>query len=138
MSAMRFRSLFISHSWSYGDAYEELVALLDVAPHFQYQHYSVPKNDSVHSAENIEALYDAIKNKMLLCNVVLIMAGMDAIYNKWILREIKIATTDFCKPIVAVRRWRHEKVSPVVSLAADKLVDWNTESIVSAIREVDP
>jgi hypothetical protein len=138
MSAMKFRSLFISHSWSYGGACEELVALLDAAPHFQYQHYSVPKNDSVHSAENIEALYDAIKNKMLLCNVVLIMAGMDAIYNKWILREIKIATKDFCKPIVAVRRWRHEKVSPVVPLAADKLVDWNTESIVSAIREVDP
>ena len=50
----------------------------------QYQHYSVPENDSVHSAENIEALYEAIKNKMLPCNVVLIMAGMDAIYNKWI------------------------------------------------------
>ena len=45
---------------------------------------------------------------------------------------------DYRKPIVAVRRWRHKKVSPVLSLAADKLVDWSTESIVSAIREVEP
>ena len=66
------------------------------------------------------------------------MAGRDAIYNRWTLREIKIAKKDYRKPIVAVRRWRHEKVPPVLSLAADKLVDWSTESIVSAIREVDP
>ena len=80
MSALRCRSLFISHSWSYGDAYERLVALLDAAQHFRYQTYSVPKNDPVHNAPNIETLYDAIKNQMLFCNVVLLMARKDAIY----------------------------------------------------------
>ncbi len=138
MSAIRSRSLFISHSWSYGSAYEELVALLDAARHFQYQNYSVPKNDPVHKAPDVEALYDAIQKQMPFCNVVLLMVGKDAIYKKWILLEINIAKKICRKPIAAVRRWRHEKVSPVVSLAADKLVDWSTESIVSAIREVDP
>ena len=138
MSPQRFRSLFISHSWSFGNAYEGLVALLDAAPRFQYQTYSVPKNDPVHNAPKIEALYDAIKKQILFCDVVVLMAGKDAIYNKWILRELKIAKKDYRKPIVAVRRWRHEKVSPVLSLAADKLTDWSTEFIVSAIREADP
>ena len=91
MSALRSRSLFISHSWSHGNAYEELVALLDAARHFQYQNYSVPKNDPVHNAPSVEALSVAIKKEMLFCNVVLLMAGKDATYNKWILREIKIA-----------------------------------------------
>ena len=138
MSALRFRSLFISHSWSHGDAYERLVDLLDAARRFRYQTYSVPKNDPVHNAPNIETLYDAIKNQMLFCNVVLILAGRNTAYNKWILRELRVAKKDFRKPIVAVRHWGHEWVSPVLSLAADRLVEWDTKSIVSAIRELDP
>ena len=45
MPALKSRSLFISHSWSYGDAYEKLVGLLDAASNFEYKNYSVPKND---------------------------------------------------------------------------------------------
>jgi hypothetical protein len=138
MSALRCRSLFISHSWSYGDAYERLVDLLDAAQHFRYQTYIVPKNDLVHTAPNAEALSIAIKKHMLFCNVVLLMARKDATYNNGILREIRVAKKDYRKPIVAIRYWRHEKVSPVVSLAADRLVGWSTESIVTAIRELDP
>ena len=138
MPTWRPRSLFISHSWSHGTAYAELVVLLDAARHFRYQTYMVPTNDLVHNTPNTEALSIAIKKQMLFCNVVLLMARKDSIYNDRILREIRVAKKDYRKPIVAVRRWRHEKVSPVVSLAADKLVDWSTESIVSAIREVDP
>ena len=36
-------NLFISHSWTYSDAYEKLVALLDAKPNFDYKNYSVPK-----------------------------------------------------------------------------------------------
>jgi len=138
MPQLKSRSLFISHSWSYGDAYEKLVALLDAAPNFQYKNYSVPKNDPVHNAPNVEALYKAIKNQMVFCDVVLIMAGKYATYSKWIEREIQIAKTDFSKPIVGIRPWANEQVSSVVSKASDRLVGWNTSSIVSAIRELDP
>jgi hypothetical protein len=71
-AAERSRSLFISHSWSYGNVYEGLVALLDAARHFQYQNCSVPENDPVHKAPDVEALYDAVKKRMLFCNVVLL------------------------------------------------------------------
>ena len=138
MPSLRQRNLFISHSWEYGDAYEKLVALLDAAPNFIYRNYSVPKDDPVHNAPNVNALYQAIKNQMVFCEVVLIMAGKYATYSKWIQREIQIAKNDYNKPIVAIRPWANEQVSSVVSDAADRLVNWNTSSIVTAIREVAP
>lgn len=138
MPALRPRNLFISHSWTYGDAYDKLVALLDAAPNFRYRNYSVPANDPVHNAPNTDALYRAIKNQIVFCNVILIMAGKYATYSKWIQREIQIAKRDFDKAIVAIRPWANEHVSSVVSDAADLLVGWNTRSIVSAIRELDP
>ncbi|MFN0097478.1 MAG: TIR domain-containing protein [Gemmatimonadaceae bacterium] len=138
MPPLKSRSLFISHAWSYTDAYEKLLALLNAAPNFQYKNYSVPKNDPVHNAPNVDALYEAIKKQMVFCDVVLIMAGKYATYSKWIEREIQIAKKDFSKPIVGIRPWANEQVSSVVSNAADRLVNWNTNSIVSAIRELDP
>ena len=138
MPTLKSRSLFISHSWSYGDTYEKLVSLLNAASNFVYKNYSVPKNDPVHNAPNEAALYQAIKNQMVFCDVVLIMAGKYATYSKWIQNEIKIAKGDYTKPIVGIRPWANEQVSSVVTDAADQIVSWNTSSIVSAIRDLDP
>jgi hypothetical protein len=139
MPQLRSRNLFISHSWSYGDAYDRLVDLLNAAPNFQYKNYSVPKNDPVHDAPNTAALERAIEAQMRFCDVVLIMAGKYATFSKWIQREIQIARAyTRVKPIVAIRPWASEQVSTVVSNAADRLVSWSTSSIVSAIRELDP
>lgn len=139
MPQLKSRNLFISHSWSYGDAYDRLVDLLNAAPNFQYKNYSVPKDDPIHNAPNTAALERAIQNQMVFCDVVLIMAGKYATYSKWIEREIQIAKGySQPKPIVAIRPWANEQVSSVVSDAADRLVSWSTSSIVSAIRELDP
>jgi len=139
MPHLKSRNLFISHSWSYGDDYERLVALLDAAPNFQYRNYSVPKDDPVHNAPNVEALSRAIGNQMRFCHVIVIAAGKYGTFSKWIQREIQIAkgyTTP--KPIIAVRPWGSEQVSSVVANAADRLVSWSTSSIVTAIRELYP
>ncbi len=129
-------NLFISHSWTYGNAYENFCSLLNNDSNFSYRNYSVPKDDPVHDADNMQELYDAIKAQVVFCQVVVIMAGKYATYSKWIQREIEIAKEDFDKPILAVRPWANEQVSSVVSDAADKLVGWNTNSIVSGIREI--
>ncbi len=129
-------NLFISHSWTYGDAYEKFCSLLNKDSSFSYRDYSVPKDDPVHDAANAQQLYDAIKAKVVFCQVVVIMAGKYATYSKWIQREIQIAKTDFDKPVLAVRPWANEQVSSVVSNAADMLVSWNTKSIVSGIRAI--
>jgi hypothetical protein len=129
-------NLFISHSWAYGDAYVKLTDLLKASPNFSFRDFSVPKDDPVHNAPNSAALYSAIKQKIAPCHVVLIMAGKYATYSSWINKEIKIATRDFAKPIVAIRPWGAEQVSSVVRAASDVEANWSTASIVKAIRDV--
>ena len=75
---------------------------------------------------------------MVPSSVVLIVAGVYATYSKWIDKEIYIAQKEFLspKPIIAIRPWGNERMSTKVTEAADKIVGWNTESVVSAIREL--
>ena len=131
-------NLFISHSWSYSNQYDNLVGLLNQRGYFPFINYSVPRDDPVHTRGSDSVLYQAIKNKMTPCHVVIIVAGVYASYSKWIDKEIQIAETGFslAKPILAIRPWGNLNVSRVVSDAADRMVGWNTESVVSAIREL--
>ena len=66
---MAIYSLFISHSWAYGDAYDRLVELLDSAPKFSYRDYSVPKDDPIHNRGTDKALCEAIEQKFCLSRV---------------------------------------------------------------------
>ena len=136
---MRTHNLFISHSWSYSENYERLVALLKKRSYFRFKDYSVPRNDPIHNAPTDRALRSAIRNQMQPCGVVLVLAGVYATYSKWIDIEIDLAESGFQnpKPIVAVEPWGSKKTSRRVKDAADEVVKWNTESIVSAIRELD-
>lgn len=131
-------NLFISHSWAYSDGYEKLIDLLEAKSYFSYKNHSIPKDDPIHSAPHDYQLYDAIKNKINGTHVVLIMAGVYSSYSKWIDKEIKIAQGGFAnpKPIIAIEPWGSEKTSQKVKGVADKIVGWNTDSIVSAIREL--
>ena len=136
---MRTHNLFISHSWGYSDAYEGLVALLEKRAYFRFKNYSVPRDDPIHKAGTDDALRRAIRNKMLPCGVVLVLAGVYATYSKWIDIEIELAKSGFSnpKPIVAIEPWASQKTSRLVKQSADRVVRWNTESIVAAIRELD-
>ncbi|SDM21482.1 TIR domain-containing protein [Halarsenatibacter silvermanii] len=135
---MAYYNLFISHSWSYEDSYEGLIELLDEKEYFTYRDYSVPKDDPVHTSGTDEELYEAIKNKIELCNVVLVLAGVYSTYSKWINKEIEIAKEEFedPKPIVGIRPWAAERISDKVQENSDEIVGWNSDSIVSAIRNL--
>lgn len=75
---------------------------------------------------------------MAPCHVVLILAGVYATYSKWINIEIELAEMDFSysKPIIAIAPWGSERISEPVREAADRIVRWNTESIVKAVRDL--
>lgn len=126
-------NLFISHSWTYSDAYEKLVALLDAKSYFSYKNYSVPQNDPIHHANNDYQLKAAIKAQMQPASCVLILAGVYSSYSKWINIEIELAQ-QMGKTIIAIEPWGSEKTSTTVKNAADIIVKWNTDSIVDAIR----
>ena len=134
--------LFISHSWQYSDAYEKLVSLLDNrasdSRYFDYVNYSVPKDDPVHTNGTDWQLEAAISNHMRPAQVILILAGVYSSYSKWIKKEVSIAQSGFSspKPIIAVEPWGSEHTSRPVKDAANRVVKWNTNSIVNAIREL--
>ena len=126
--------LFISHSWAYGDAYEKIVKMLDGHKYFKWHDYSIPKDDPIHNVGTDKELEEAIRNKIIHVNCVLILAGVYSTYSKWINKEIKIAN-ELGKPIIAVQPWGAERTSQVVKDNAIEIVGWNSGSIVEAIRE---
>ena len=133
---MKQYSIFISHSWAYGDAYKKLINMLDNDPRFNYKNYSVPKDDPIHNAPNEKLLEEAIRRQIIFCDVVIILAGVYSSYSKWINKEIILARNGFAhpKPILAIEPWDSEKTSRIVKDNADKIVKWNTSSIVDGIR----
>ncbi len=126
-------NLFISHSWSYSDSYKKLVKLLDNAPYFSYRNYSVPKDDPIHNAPNSSLLREAIRRQMQAASCILILAGVYSTYSRWINIEIALAQ-ELGKTIIAIEPWGAQHTSTAVKTAADKIVGWNTSSIIDAIR----
>lgn len=126
-------NLFISHSWTYSDAYDKLVGLLNAKPYFYYKNYSVPKDDPIHNAQSQVELANKIKQKIQPASCVLILAGVYSTYSKWINIEIELAKS-MGKKIIAIQPWGAERTSKVVKDNADVIVGWNTDSIVNAIR----
>ncbi len=126
-------NLFISHSWTYSGSYDRLVEMLNDAPGFSYKNYSVPKDDPIHNATYDYQLRAAIRNQMQHASCILILAGVYSTYSKWINIEIQLAQ-EMGKRIIAVEPWAAKRSSLVVKNAADKIVGWNTSSIVKAIK----
>ena len=127
-------NLFISHSWSYSNEYDNLVNLLDKANDFNYKNYSVPKDDPIHNTRYDYQLKAEIKNQMKYASCVLILAGVYSSYSKWINIEIELAR-ELGKKIIAIEPWGAEKTSTIVKCNADKIVKWQTISIINAIKE---
>lgn len=126
-------NLFISHSWTYGDAYDRLVDMLNAKPYFSYKNYSVPKYDPIHNVSNDYQLKEAIRRQMQPASCVLILAGVYSTYSKWINIEIELAQS-MGKKIIAIEPWGAERTSSKVKSAAHSIVRWNTDSIINAIR----
>ena len=126
-------NLFISHSWTYGDAYDKLVDMLNAKPYFSYKNYSVPKYDPIHNVSNDYQLKEAIRRQMQPASCILILAGVYSTYSKWINIEIELAQS-MGKKIIAIEPWGAERTSSKVKSTAHSIVRWNTDSIINAIR----
>ena len=135
---MRTIDIFISHSWKYNNQRKNLVNLLDQRKYFGWRDYSVPPDDPLHTNGTDKALRKAIKEQIRQSSIVIVLAGVYASCSKWIEKEIDIAKNDFLttKLILAVEPWGREKTSQLVKDNADKIVKWNIESIVKAIRDL--
>lgn len=135
MPELRTYNLFISHSWSYSNAYERLTDFFKEHSNFDWKNYSVPQDDPIHKCGTDRQLEDAIREQIKHATCVVILAGVYATYSKWINKEIRIAK-ELDKPIVAVQPWGAEKTSKIVKDNADIIAGWNSDSIVDAIRKL--
>ncbi|MCY4174463.1 MAG: TIR domain-containing protein [Cyanobacteria bacterium MAG CAR3_bin_5] len=136
----RTYNLFISYSWKHEGHYHGLENLLKS---FGFNNYSVPKDDPIHNAGNDTQLQQAIKNQISPCSAVIVLAGVYATYSKWINKEIDLAKGGLAKggfikpkPVISVRPWSNRRISQTVRDAADRLVGWNTQSVIGAIKKV--
>lgn len=130
--------IFISHAWKYGDQYNKLTNLLDNAPYFSYYNYSAPEEKPLFpdgTPLNNKKIAEAITKKIAPSQITIVIAGMYVQYKDWIQYEID-ESVRMGKPILAIQPRGSERTPSYVSKNATKIVGWNTNSIVSAIREL--
>ncbi|MEQ4487955.1 MAG: TIR domain-containing protein [Dehalococcoides mccartyi] len=128
----RYR-LFVSHAWRYSEEYNRFCNLLANAPNFIYSNYSVPECDPLHCKPN--ELAEELRQQIRPVEVAIILGGMYATHSDWIQFEINFAQS-LNKRILGVAPYGSERFPLNVSQASHAVVNWNTASIVDAIRKL--
>ena len=136
MSPSKEYHIFISHSWARGEHYTYLTNLLDQIPDFFYNDHSFPRGDSVGggTAPTREVI-QRVRKTMLSCGVVIVLASKEATESQWVDREITFAK-EGSKPVLVVKPPKNGGNSKSFKKRSEKIVSWDTNEIVSAIREL--
>ena len=124
--------IFISHAWKYDSDYSTIVSWLKDSD-LIYSNYSVPYHDPL-DANNTKKLKTALTNQISPSNIVLVIAGMYDAYSDWIKYEIDEAVR-MGKTIIGIKPWGHQRVPEVVTKNATEMVNWNSKSLIEAIKK---
>ena len=130
---VRVFNIFVSHSWKYSKEYKRFVALLEKRGHFNFKNYSIPDEKEIDTSTDRE-LKKALSNQIKPTHTVIILAGMYTNSSKWIKIEMDIASK-MGKNMIGIKSYGNKRVSKQVSSRVKEVVNWNTESIVKAIRK---
>ncbi len=133
MPELKTRSLFISHAWDYEHHYNSIVLWFNNEPNFDWRNCSVPSTDALLD-KTTKGLADGMTRQIAPAQGVIILAGMYAAYSGWIEYEISEAIR-MKKTIIGVKPWGAERVPTSVQNAAKVMVNWQSASIVQAVRE---
>lgn len=132
MSSLKNYHIMISHSWDYNEHYQKVSSWLDDALYFEWTDYSVPIDKPLDVSGSKE-LKEKLKDRIAKCSCVIILSGMYVAYSEWIDYEIDTAK-EMHKPIIGVEPWGQERIPSKVSDNADKVVGWNSSSVIQAVR----
>nr|WP_304358290.1 TIR domain-containing protein [Clostridium paraputrificum] len=138
MPALYDYRIFISHAWKYGDDYKRLAAMLDNALYFSYYNYSAPKEKPLFplgTPMTNDDIAKKITDKISPSQITIVLAGMYTAYSDWMKYEID-ESKRMGKPILGIYPWGSSVAPKYVKDNADLMVRWNTNSIVSAIRNL--
>lgn len=125
-------NVFISHSWKNPEDYNNLVNLLKQEPYFNFKDYSVGKEEPFHGSN--QTVWNEIIEQIRYCSGVLIPAGIYATLSDSIEKELRVAS-NHGKKIIAIKLFGNENISSVARKYANEIVNWNTDSIVKAIKK---
>lgn len=133
MPALKTRNLFISHAWSQEAHYLKVVEWFNNAQNFNWKNYSVPRSNAC-SQTTTNGLMTCLTNQMSPTQGIIILSGMYAAHSGWIDYEIDEAIR-MNKTIIGVRPWGQERTPIKVQNAADIMVNWNSSSVIQAVRD---
>lgn len=125
--------IFISHSWDNSSDLMNLQNLLNSRGYFNVEFKEVTKNDPINST-NATYVKTVLKDKIKQSNIVIGLAGIYASHSEWMDWELK-TSNDNNIPIIGVKPYGNTNVSSVVQSYSKEVVNWNTESIVAAIKK---
>lgn len=137
MPSLKTYDLFISHAWKYGEDYDRLINLINSAPYFKYRNYSSPQDKPLIPNGTIvpdSKILRKIENKIKPTNCVLVLAGMYANYSDWIEAEIQLADK-YNIPVIGIKPWGRTFTPKFIQNNSIDVVNWQTSSIISAIRK---
>jgi hypothetical protein len=135
---MAIYNLFISHAWAYDERYAGICRLIDSVPGFTWRDYSAPRDYPVvdrNSDTGRNRLRALLRERVRLSSCFILAAGMYVDHRYWVQAEIEFAR-EYGKPILGVQRRGQQRTPDTVYQVSDKVVAWNSMSIVNAIREL--
>lgn len=124
--------IFISHSWSYSSDLEALRNLLNSRGYFNVEFTEASKDVPINSSD-ATYIKARLRAKILSSDVVLALAGIYASHSEWMPWELDTAKS-LNVPIIGVIPRGQDRISQEVNSRSVVDVNWNTESIVDAIR----
>lgn len=120
----RIYKIFISHTGEEDEEYLTFIQKLSSANDFEYENYGI--------IEKIDE--NDLREQIKPAEIVIILSGL---YNKnkpLIKKQLDIAV-NLEKPIVVIRPYGMEDVSPELEEIAEDVVGWNAPCIVDSIEE---
>lgn len=130
---MKNYTIFVSHSWDHSDDLDGLHSLLRRRGYFSYDAREVTRDKPINSL-NATYIKSQLREKIRSSNILLALAGIYASHSEWMQWEIETAK-GLGVPVVGIIPRGQERISRIVYDNSVTDIRWNTESIVSAIRE---
>lgn len=132
-------NLFISHSWRYGEHRVGIHTLLEQVWRRgeDFVDLAVPAAHPIHDADDDAVLFDKLRDRIALSDVLLVLGGMYANASDWIGTEVHIARS-LRVPVIVVVPFGQERVASTATRFADYRVGWRGESIRNAILDNAP
>ncbi|AFC28269.1 hypothetical protein PM3016_1341 [Paenibacillus mucilaginosus 3016] len=130
----RVYTLYLSHTWNDRGTGGELLRMLQSVDSFRFRPASLDRQTSEAADDRI--LYEAIRGKIRYADVILILCGVYAEYNRWVNKELILAKNELNKPVIGVQPFPAEKPPFIVKQHADRIVQLHPLDIIKAVMEL--